>query len=117
MIVLKNSIERYILWLAPALVISRLAIYFGLGAGLEHTSGLAIELLLHPAEVMSIAAFVALLPLFVTATWMFLDSDSSAVVRVAWFVSGLLMSYMVLIPYIGSKLLREKHASSDSTEI
>jgi hypothetical protein len=115
--VLKNSIERYILWLAPALAISFLARYFGHGPGLEHLSGPAIQMLLGPADVISIAAFVALLPLFVTAIWMFLDSNSSPVVRVAWFVSGLLMSYLVLIPYIGSKLLLEKDARSDSTAI
>jgi hypothetical protein len=114
---LKSSIERYILWLAPALVIHFIALYFVTPHGLAATSGLAIQLLLSPADVISTASFFALLPVFVTATWMFLDSDSSAVVRVAWFVAGLLMSYIVLVPYIGSKLLSEKHARSERTDI
>jgi len=112
--VLKNSIERYILWFAPALVIQLFARYFGGGPGFELTSGLAILLVLQPADVISIAAFVALLPSFVTAIWIFLESNSSVAVRVAWAVSGLFLSYMVLVPYIASLLVRDRDTNSVS---
>ncbi len=104
-----NRIERYILWLAPALVIQFLARYFGAGPGLEHMSGPAMLFMLQPANVISIAAILVLLPTFVTAVWMFVDSDSSLAVKIAWFVSGLLMSYLALIPYIGSLLLHRQN--------
>ena len=103
-----NRIERYILWLAPALVIQVLARYFGGGPGLEYMKEPAMWFLLQPADVVSIAAFLTLLPTLVTASWIAVDSDSSAIVKVAWFVCGLLMSYFALIPYIGSLLLRER---------
>jgi len=68
----------------------------------------AMVFLLQPADVISLAAFLALLPTLVTAVWMSVDSDSSMVVKVAWFVSGLFMSYLALIPYIGSLLLKDR---------
>jgi hypothetical protein len=111
---MSNRIERYILWLAPALVIQFLARYFGAGPGLEHMSGPAMLFLLQPADVVSLAGVLALLPTFVTAVWIFVDADASIAVKVAWFVSGLLMSYLVLIPYIGSLLIRQKSGSSDN---
>lgn len=103
-----SRIERYILWLAPALVIQLLARYFGGGPGLEYMKEPAMWFLLQPADVISIAAFLALLPTLVTAVWISIDSDSSAVVKAAWFVCGLLMSYFALIPYVGSLLLRDQ---------
>lgn len=111
-----NRIERYILWLAPALVIQFLARYFGGGPGFEYTEGPAMWLLLQPAEVISITAFLAFLPTLVTAIWMSVDSDSSIIVKIAWFVCGLLMSYFALIPYVGSLLLRERGQPEADTE-
>jgi uncharacterized membrane protein len=104
---LLNRIERYVLWLAPALIIQSLARYFGHGAGLEYMEEPAMWFLLSPAELISIAAFLALLPTLVTAVWISVDSDSSATVKVAWFVCGLFMSFFALIPYVGSLLVRD----------
>ena len=105
---LLNRIERYILWLAPALVIQFLARYFGGGPGFEYMKEPAMWFLLQPADVVSIATFLVLLPTLVTAIWISVDSDSSAIVKVAWFVCGLFMSYFALIPYVGTLLLRER---------
>lgn len=103
-----NRIERYILWLAPALLIQFLARFFGGGPGFEYTMKPAMWFLLSPADVISIATFFAVLPTLVTAIWIAMDSDSSAIVKVAWFVCGLFMSLFALIPYIGYLTLREK---------
>ncbi|MEL7187597.1 MAG: hypothetical protein AAFN50_14375 [Pseudomonadota bacterium] len=106
-------IERYILWLAPALVIQMLGRYLSSGPGLAHMKEPAMWFLLQPAGVISIAAFLTLLPTLVTAVWVSIDSDSSAVVKAAWFVCGLFMSYFVLIPYVGSLLLRAQSRLED----
>ncbi len=107
-----NRFERYILWLAPALVIQLVAHYFA-GPGLEYMMKPAMIFILQPGDVISIAAFLMLLPTLVTAAWIAIDSDSTAVVKIAWFVAGLLMSFTVLIPYVGSLLIRERSRRSD----
>lgn len=68
----------------------------------------AMWFLLSPSELVSIAAFLALLPTLVTSVWVSVDSDSSAIVKVAWFVCGLFMSFFVLIPYVGSLLIHDR---------
>ena len=103
-----NRIEHYILWLAPALLIQFLARYFGGGPGFEYMKEPAMWFLLQPADVVSIAAFLALMPTLVTAIWLAVDSDSSVFVRAAWFFCGLFMSYFALIPYVGSLLLQDR---------
>lgn len=113
---LQHRIEQYILWLAPALIIQYLAHYFSRGPGLEHLSGPAAQILLQPSDVISIAGFAMMLPKLVTALWVSLNSGSSTLVKVAWFVSGFFLSYLVLVPFLGYLLLGEQRGSSNAHE-
>lgn len=109
----RSSLERYILWFAPAMVIQMVVSYF-----FQHllvtVGGLGIKLFLTPADLITVGAAISLLPGLVTAVWIYRDSDASKAVRVAWCVAGFLMSYRVLIPYIGSKLLSEKQGQTSA---
>ena len=114
---LQHRIEQYVLWLAPALVIQYLAHYFSRGPGLEYLSGPAVQLLLQPSDIISIAGLAMLLPKLVTAVWVSLNAGPSVVVKVAWFVSGLFLSYLILIPFIGYMLLGEQQKAFSTDEM
>ena len=112
----QHRIEQYILWLAPALIIQYLAHYLSRGPGLELLSGPAVQFLLQPSDLISIAGFAMLLPKLVTALWVSLNSGSSVLIKVAWFVSGIFLSYLILIPFLGYLLLGEQRETSDAGE-
>ena len=90
---MKTSIERYILWLAPALVV-QFASKMLLGeAALRVLEGPATHFLLSPGDLISVVSLGALightLPGIVTGVWIFL-------------------SYFVLVPYVAARLLEKK---------
>jgi len=107
---LKTSIERYILWLAPALVIRAVATTYSGVHGLELLAAPMVFFLVSPAEAITYLSLLRLLPEIVTAIWIYRDSSGSLVVRLAWSVSAFFLSYFVLIPYIGAQLLDEKRS-------
>ena len=108
MALLKTSIERYILWLVPALVIRSLAETYGGVHGLKIFEAPMMYFLISPAELITYLTMLRFLPEIVTAIWIYRDSSGSLVVRLAWSISAFFLSYFVLIPYIGAQLLDEK---------
>ncbi len=104
---MKKAIERYVIWLAPALIFQAWAYSYNDGyvPDVEGMFAEPSEFSLFEALIPSVLAMVGYyLPGVVTAIWLVKNSEGSLGMKLVWAVAGFFLEYFALIPFIGSLL-------------
>jgi len=103
-----KRIESLVLWLIPALVLQFVAYLFADGyvpemsAGIESVEDIPVLEMLFRATIAPMFIYV---PNVVTAIWMWRTESALGGRKVRWTLASLLLSYFVLIPYLGMFIL------------
>ena len=100
-----DRIERLVLWLVPALALQFVAYIFADGYTPDMSPGAEGESIGSVLLRGTIAPLLIYVPNVVTAVWMWQSESASNGRRVRWTLASLLLSYFVLIPYIGMYIL------------
>lgn len=103
-----HRIERLVLWLVPAMALQFIAYVFADGyvpemsPAVEKAEDVSLGYFFFRATVAPLMIYV---PNVVTAVWMWQSESALGGRKVRWTLASLLLSYLVLIPYIGMYIL------------
>ncbi len=103
-----ERIEKLVLWLVPALALQFVSYFIADGSSPDaaQTSGsLEGGSIVYVLMRSTIAPLLIYLPNVVTAVWMWQTESAFGGRTVRWTLASLLLSYFVLIPYIGMYIL------------
>ena len=115
---MKKAIERYVIWLAPALIFQAWAYSYNDGyvPDIEGLFAEPSEFSLFEALLPSVLAIIGYyLPGVVTAVWLVKNSEGSLGMKLVWAVTGVFLEYLALIPFIGLLLVGNESSEEKQT--